>query len=298
MEAEFDLNKLEKPEKIGEGHFFIVYKAIDKDTNTIYAAKQLKIDDNHNPAIDVLQSYQIISKLNYPSITKCFGYSPKDFENSPNPIIITEYFPNGSLKNMLDLERKGMAPIQWNPTQKLKVIYGISSGMSYLHLHNIVHMDLSGDNILLDESLNPKISGFGIANYSDHDYGNQIVGTFRYVSPDFIKGKEFAPKRDVYAFSMLLYEILSGQIPFENLTRFQIINSAFRSGERPNLPDSFSKPCRDLIEQCWSEDPDERPPFDEILQILKKDPKSFINDEIDENDYFNYVRLLEQDLIK
>lgn len=95
---------------------------------------------------------------------------------------------------MLDLERKGMAPIQWNPTQKLKVIYGISSGMSYLHLHNIVHMDLSGDNILLDESLNPKISGFGIANYSDHDYGNQIVGTFRYVFQILLKVRNLRQK--------------------------------------------------------------------------------------------------------
>lgn len=67
-------------------------------------------------------------------------------------------------------------------------------------------------------------------------------------------------------FSMKFYP---AKFTFENL-RFQIINSAFRSGERPNLPDSFSKPCRDLIEQCWSEDPDERPLFDEILQNFEK----------------------------
>ena len=84
-------------------------------------------------------NWKKIRKLNHPCLLKFVGYSPINFKKQLKPVIVTENFSNGSLSNILEVERIKKANIQgWNETKKLINIFGIASGMSYLHSHEIL----------------------------------------------------------------------------------------------------------------------------------------------------------------
>lgn len=140
-----DFNKFSKESKLGSGSFGVVYKVTNKETNELGAAK-VSIYEMDRCTEDIIlnlsREIYIISSLNHPSILRFIGYSPVNFKNKPKPVIITEYAPNNSLEQIIELERKGISNYDWNDTKKLINIYGIAAGMSYLHDNNILHRDL------------------------------------------------------------------------------------------------------------------------------------------------------------
>ncbi|KAK8841491.1 hypothetical protein M9Y10_027110 [Tritrichomonas musculus] len=132
------------------------------------------------------------------------------------PTIIMEYLQNGTLTNLLELERKGLSPKFWDDTKKMIIIYGVASGLCYLHANHIIHRDMKPDNILLDEFLFPKIADFGLSKTTvstsesmNIQSQSNIKGTPIYMSPEILMKMEYSPKCDVYAFALITYEILS-----------------------------------------------------------------------------------------
>ena len=124
---------------------------------------------------------ETILKLNHPSLLKFIGYSPIDFKNNRKPVIVTEYSSNGSLYDILQIERLNN-PIQgWDETKKLINIYGIASGMSYLHSHDILHCCLKPSTIYLNEILFPKIGDFGLSMkfYNPNNLTIQSISGFQ-----------------------------------------------------------------------------------------------------------------------
>ena len=117
------------------------------------------------------------------------------------------------------------------------------------------------------------------------------MGTLIYISPEVLKNCEYTTKNDVYAFSMLFYEIITGNEPFVGENHLSVMFSVLQ-GVRPTIPQSVPEKCQDLISRCWSEDPDERPAFEEIVNISENDPKSFINGDFDEECFNEYVNLI------
>ena len=183
-EQSFDLNDYILQNKIGSGSYGKVYKVKEKKTGLIYAAKIAieELDENYISDIKTLsREINIISKLNHPSVLRFIGFSPFNFKKKKRPVIITEFASNGSLDHFLS---ESFAI----DTRKLIIIYGISSAMSYLHFHNIIHRDLKSENILLDEFLLPKIADFGLSKVKKEsrkqNSQNQIKGTPKYISPE------------------------------------------------------------------------------------------------------------------
>lgn len=284
----FDLNKLSKLEKIRRGALCKVYKVFDKETNKIYCAK-ISLDKENDGRIDISRSYNLISNLNYPTILKYIGYSPVDFHNKNFKTIIIEYCSNGSLEDIMHIEKIRNSHPLWNFTKKVEILFGIAKGMSYLHSHDIIHRDLTPSNILLDDSLNPKISGFSLSISTHEKIKENVVGTPIYIAPEVMKSQEYTTKCDVYSFSMILFEILAGQKPFEHKNFHQLMFEVVLNGIRPILPDYISKPCQNLIERCWSEDPHERPTFDEIAEFLKNNPNLINNENLNLDEFIDYT---------
>lgn len=135
-----DLRAYEKQEKVGHGSYGEVFKVTEKLTGKIYAAKislkKLKRHDKEQIK-QIKREINIMAQLNHPSIPKFIGYNPQNFELKSRPVIVTEYCSNGSLKDIIDLERQSKSPNLWNSTKKLINIFGIASAMSYLHSHNV-----------------------------------------------------------------------------------------------------------------------------------------------------------------
>ena len=298
-------------EVIGEGAFGKVYKVKEKNGETIYAAKISKKTINSSTdasskasKISLRREVNILSKLNHPAILKFICYSPVNFKQKPKPVIVTEYAPNGTLYDLMKLEQQMLAKDEWNDTRKLIILYGVASAMSYLHSHKIVHRDLKPQNILMDSCLLPKIADFGLSkiNHSNESMTmkstvGSIKGTPLYISPEIWEKQEYTEAGDVYAFGMIMYEMITAEQPFKELnvneqTVFEVAER-IKSGERPQFTYEIPETYRILIERCWDHDPTKRPPFAEIVDELKND-EGFHTENFEEDDYQDYIDFIDQ----
>lgn len=302
MDEFINLKKFTIQAKIGQGSFGEVFKVLEEGTKNIFAAKisMSKLNEGDiKYSINLRREVNILSQLSHPSVLKFIGYSPYDFNQNMYPVIITEYSPNGSLEDIIELERKSIPPDSWSDTKKLINIYGIASAMSYLHSHNIIHRDLKPANILEDENLFPKIADFGLSKIYHKNIDSMTAqstigfkGTPIYAAPEVWINCEYLKSGDVYSFSVIFYELFSNEIPFKNYDMNMLYSKVIMNGERPEFKHPIHNCYKNLIERCWSHDPENRPTFDEIVEELRTN-KEFIIDTIDEDEFINYIDLID-----
>ena len=300
MKGLINLKNFDVKRRISAGAFGEVFLVIEKNTGRMCAAKVSlkKIEDNSiNETRNLRREIDIISRLNHPTVLKFVGFSYTNFLNERKPTIITEFMSNDTLEKMIDLERRGSALNDWDDTRKLIIIYSIASAMKYLHIHGIIHRDLKPANIFMDEYLIPRVGDFGLSkiilsSFCGSHSEKDVKGTTLYMAPEIHTNCEYTKAIDVYAFAIIVYEIITNQAPFPNCGSYQI-SCKVVNGERPEfkytIPDSYQR----LIEKCWSHDPKDRPTFDEIVNDLEKDP-GFIIETVDEDDYRFFIEYINE----
>lgn len=295
-----EINDFTRKQLICKSEFSKIYKIKNKKNNEIYSAKVDILNMNKLTKKDIVsisQEINILSKLNHPSIIKFFGYSPVDFKNGPKPVIITEYASNDSLSKIIEKERNGVKIEGWNSTKKLIIIYGIASGMSYLHSHNIIHRNLHSGNILLDEFFYPKIADFGFCTKHNNTLSFNSTCGFKgnpsYLAPEILS-EEYSKAGDVYSFSLIMYEILTNSIPFENIKSIvNLINIVVNENKRPEFKQPINKCYKKLIKQCWSSNANERPTFNDIVDEISNNQEFITNDVIKE-DFDKYIKIIDR----
>lgn len=132
--------------------------------------------------------------------------------------VVTEYLSEGSLRAYLrKLEGKTMS-LQ----QLIAFALDIARGMEYIHAQGIIHRDLKPENVLISEESRLKIADFGIAcEEAYRDVFTDDPGTYRWMAPEMIKRKYYGRKVDVYSFGLILWEMVTGTIPYEDMTPIQ-----------------------------------------------------------------------------
>ena len=136
--------------------------------------------------------------------------------------ILTELLSGGSLRSYLHSTEHH--PISLEKT--ISIALDIALGLEYIHSQGIVHRDIKPENILFDENLVVKIADFGIAcEETSCDLLVEDQGTYRWMAPEMMKRKPYNRKVDVYGFGLLLWEMVTGRIPYENLTPIQVAYS-------------------------------------------------------------------------
>ena len=161
------------------------------------------------------REFNKILQLKHPSILQFVGFSPQSFKKEPKPVVITELYPSKSLADILRMDKKNHKITDWDATKKLMNIYGIASAMKCLHSHGIIHRNLKPSNIIVDDSLLPKLSDFGICthllmmNSMTFQSASKIQGSSVYSAPEVIFSGECTKASDVYSFSMIVYEIMT-----------------------------------------------------------------------------------------
>lgn len=235
-----------------------------------------------------------MSKFQHPSVLKFIGFSTNSFKGKSKPVIITEYAKNGTLSHYI-LKIKSQKNSNTINTQKLIIIYGIVAALSYLHSHDIIHRDLKQDNVLLDDYLHPKVADFGLSKAIQQNSKlksiQSIKGTPIYISPEIWEKYQYLKAGDVYAFAFIVYELMTTKKPFDNVNR----NSLFvkiLNGDRPSFDDDIPESYKDLIEICWSQSPEKRPSFDQILDQLRNN-HDFITDSVNEEEYRKYIKYID-----
>ncbi|KAK8836560.1 hypothetical protein M9Y10_037493 [Tritrichomonas musculus] len=295
---------------IGKGSSYTVKLIKDMFNGELFAAKIIDFttDFDGEAQMRFMRQPAILQKLHHPAIVKFYGINFHSFDHSKQfqPTLLLEYLSKGSLKEMLDKEKKSAADDEWNSTKKCIVLLGITHAMKYIHQKGIIHRNLNPSNILLDDNYYPRVSGFGLSRAFPHPLdismkldmsGNS--GTLLYMAPELLNDDiQYGIGVDIYAFSILAYEVITGKDPYDHGDKHVFsISQDIISGDRPNLSlDDITDPMKDLLLRCWSEDVADRPSFDEIFKTLSSDFKLFINHKVDEKEILDYIQNLNKTL--
>ncbi|CAG07082.1 unnamed protein product, partial [Tetraodon nigroviridis] len=200
-----------------------------------------------------------LRKLKHPNIITFKGICTQ----APCYCIIMEYCAQGQLYEVLRAGRK----IQ--PCLLMDWAMGIAGGMNYLHLHKIIHRDLKSPNMLITYDDSVKISDFGTSKeLSDKSTKMSFAGTVAWMAPEVIRNEPVSEKVDIWSFGVVLWEMLTGEVPYKDVDSSAIIwgvgNNSLHLPVPESCPDSFKL----LLRQCWNCKPRNRPSFRQILLHL------------------------------
>ncbi|KAG5542854.1 hypothetical protein RHGRI_015821 [Rhododendron griersonianum] len=153
----------------------------------------------------------------------------------------------------------------------LKVAIDVSKGMNYLHHNKIVHRDLKAANLLMDENDVVKVADFGVAKVqTPTGVMTAETGTYRWMAPEVIEHKPYDGKADVFSFGIVLWELLTRKVPYDQLTPLQAAVGVVQKGLRPLVPPNTHPKMAALLERCWQQNPSSRPNFSEITEMLHR----------------------------
>ncbi|KAK4714534.1 hypothetical protein R3W88_020441 [Solanum pinnatisectum] len=214
----------------------------------------------------------LLQKIRHPNVVQFLGAVT---QSSPM-MIITEYLPKEDLRAFL--KRKGAL----KPIMAVKFALDIARGINYLHEHKpeaIIHRDLEPENILRDDSGLLKVADFGLSKLmkftktvkEDRPLARQ-EDSWRYVAPEVLKHEEYDTKVDVFSFALILQEMIEGCPPFSMKQETEVAK-AYVANERPPFRASqklYAHGLRELIEDCWEEQPSKRPTFQRIIIRLEE----------------------------
>ena len=252
---------------LGEGAFGTVYRGNWQSIDV--AIKQLHLKPLPEHLVQDFESEaNIMSQCQFPNIVRLYGVCVEPGHYS----MIMEYMHKGSLYHVL---RHRDEPLPWNPL-RWQIAMDIGKGLAFLHSQNVLHRDLKSLNVLLDEKYQAKISDFGLSkiktesNNSTANKTKSMVGTTRWRAPEIIKGVEANKKAsDVYGYGMILWELASRKLPFEEAPDDFIVMGWIMNGKKEKVPDDCPKEFGHVIESCW-EEPQKRPEASQILAALEK----------------------------
>lgn len=270
-----DLKDYKIIKDLGQGNFGYVKLVENIKTGKLYAAKVSKNEFCFNfPKKQFYMEIKSQITAKNPAVLNLIGISFKDFENDPT--IIIDFLPNKSLQNHLNDEYRSMASYDFISSKKYIILLGIALGMKHLHFSGIVHRDLKPENILLDDNFYPYICDFGLSVVNDYFSNisgsqlNQECWTRIYMAPEIHANQPYSYKVDVYLFALIMYELLTGRPPYENMDFFLFIAS-IAQGKRPSLSDIKDECICSFLNKCWNENPNLRPTFKEIVNELMQE---------------------------
>ena len=204
-------------EKVGAGGMSSVYRAYDPTLERWVAIKLMHRDISTDP--DQLERFRrearAVARLNHPHVVTVIDAG----EDEGNPYIVFEYVEGETLKDRI--RRLGMLPVPE------AVAYAIEIGraLSAAHSARLVHRDVKPQNVLIDMEGRAKVTDFGIARSMEAKgltATGRVLGTTDYVSPEQALGHEVTEQSDIYSLGIVLYEMLTGEVPFQADTQVAV----------------------------------------------------------------------------
>ncbi|GMH08345.1 hypothetical protein Nepgr_010185 [Nepenthes gracilis] len=268
-------NNFSRENLIGEGGYAEVYKGILQDGKLV-AVKRLAKGNFEDMVADFLSELGIIVHVNHPNIAEVIGYGV-----DKGMYIVLHLSLHGSLDSLL---RGSKEKLRWDV--RFKIALGSAEGLKYLHegcRRRIIHRDIKSANILLTEDFEPQISDFGLAKWLPehwtHHTVSKIEGTFGYLPPEFFMHGITDEKTDVYAYGVLLLELITGRLALDDSRKSLLIwakplleTHDFKELVDPSLGDAYDmnqlKMMCLLAFMCIHHCAVQRPQMSEALQIL------------------------------
>ena len=276
--------KYMKGAMIGQGSFGTVYLALHAITGELMALKQVEMPSNSNTHLDAKKNSMVealkreiglLRELKHPNSVQYLGSNSDESHLN----IFLEYVAGGSVATMLvNYGSLGEALIS-------NFVRQILSGRAYLHSQDIIHRDIKGANILVDNHGSVKISDFGISkrveassllqgpNQPGGKRGGPRVslqGSVFWMAPEVVRQTAYTRKADIWSLGCLIVEMFTGSHPHPNCTQLQAIfkiGSAERPNDaRPQMPENASAVALGFLEKTFEIEHEKRPSADELLQ--------------------------------
>lgn len=254
-------------EKLGEGGMGVVYRARYVKNDRQVAVKLLPDDVSDEIVLGRFdRELEILRKLRHPNIVHCFGGTTE----GQHRFYAMEIVEGGGLDTLL--ERRGQLP--WEVA--VKYFQQMTAALQYAHSHGVTHRDVKPGNFLIASNGSLKLSDFGLATFSaarNLTAAGKTMGTFRYMSPEQIRGKDINPKSDLYSLGCVMYEVLAGHPPFDGNSPAEILDQHLHK-KAPRVGVSAldcPSDLDDLISNLLQKEVDQRPESaTEVAALLEK----------------------------
>ncbi|KAK6207431.1 hypothetical protein QIS74_12512 [Colletotrichum tabaci] len=268
-------DKWMKGAMIGQGSFGCVYLALHAVTGELLAVKQVEApapgansqnDARKKSMIEALKrEISLLRDLRHPNIVQYLGCS----SSSEYLNIFLEYVPGGSVQTMLN--SYGALP---EPLVR-SFVRQILTGLSYLHDREIIHRDIKGANILVDNKGTIKISDFGISKKleatnilsgaNNNKHRPSLQGSVFWMAPEVVKQTSYTRKADIWSLGCLVVEMMTGTHPYPDCSQLQAIFKIGGGKAAPTIPDHASDEAKTFLAQTFEMDHNLRPSADELM---------------------------------
>ncbi|KUJ11728.1 BcSTE11, mitogen-activated protein kinase [Mollisia scopiformis] len=271
----WDDSKWMKGALIGQGSFGSVYLALHAVTGELLAVKQVEApspgatsanDARKKSMIDALKrEISLLRDLQHPNIVQYLGAS----SSAEHLNIFLEYVPGGSVQTMLNSYGALREPLIRNFVRQ------IVTGLAYLHGREIIHRDIKGANILVDNKGGIKISDFGISKKIEasnllNGAGNNknrpsLQGSVFWMAPEVVKQTSYTRKADIWSLGCLVVEMMTGTHPFPDCSQLQAIFKIGGAKISPTIPDHASEEAKTFLKTAFEVEHTKRPSAEELL---------------------------------
>ncbi|ESK91273.1 kinase-like protein [Moniliophthora roreri MCA 2997] len=256
----------------GGGSYADIWKGVWGEQSVCLKVLRIHLESDERKREKVVLAFckeaMVWTRLRHPNILPLLGVNVTEF--LPAFCFISPWMEHGDI----------ICYLKRNPDHdRLKSVYEIASGLAYLHALKIIHGDIKGANVLVDDDHCCRLADFGLATVAEtqrmDSTTSTVKGTVRWMAPElFVGGGEGARKKwstDIYAYASTVYEIMTGHPPFPNLNEPAVIFKV-ASGKRPTKPSKgwCPKGMWTMVELCWTEDPFLRPRAAQIKEYLSK----------------------------
>lgn len=259
--------RYELEELIGGGGMADVYKAKDCLLNRPVAVKILHEEFKQDKEfIDKFQrEAQAAARLSHPNIVNIYDVGVADGDH----YIVMEYVPGRTLKDRI--RQEGHLSV----SESLRVAREIAEALAHAHANNLVHCDIKPHNILMIADGHAKVADFGIARAvteSTMTYSGNVIGSVHYFSPEQAKGTMITPKSDVYSLGVVLYEMLTGKLPFTGDNPVSIAVKHLQEEPVPvrQIDPAIPPVVEAIVSKAMSKDPAMRPTSAELVQDISQ----------------------------
>ncbi|KAM4121873.1 hypothetical protein ACB094_01G038900 [Castanea mollissima] len=275
---------------LAEGGFSTVHRGMLRDGQAV-VVKRLKFGGSQSHS-DFCREVRILSCAQHRNVVLLIGFCIEERKR----VLVYEYICNGSLD--FHLNGNNTTLLDW--PSRLKIAVGTARGLRYIHedcrVGSIAHRDLRPNNILLTHEFEPLIAGFGLARWhSEWDISteDQVIGTSGYLAPEYLEGGQITNKVDVYAFGVILLELMTGKRmdelqyierqqflsewfhPLATLepghviaNNYHLLDPCLACEPSFDFPHQLEAMCR-AASLCLRRDPESRPPMSKVLRVLE-----------------------------
>lgn len=279
--------------KIGKGASGSVYKAEWQDCMCALKMPHEAVIQDCIHARTLVQEAAVLSTIRHPNVVSCFGTVVEIMEDdvvagaasscavdtqhliwrTPACGILLEFCSGGSLRDL-------MSSPTWDRTpwwQRLRWALDAATGLAFLHEREIVHRDIKSPNLLLENG-RLKVGDFGLARFFTSSIGAttaKTVGSPAWMAPEVItNGTRISPPSDIFSFGVVLWELMTGHIPWQSSNSMHVMYQVVCNAARPALPrlplPSLPAGYINLIQECWMQAPESRPACAIVVERLRE----------------------------